>query len=103
VHRASHNARVIRNSQGAWANRPMNTTDISVPTRVPASRASPFCTTIPDNGWATMNAVINAQDGCSSPQRMASHSARPAPSRVLMANLMARLLGAKRAWKVMGT
>lgn len=78
---------------GAWANRPMNSTDMSVPTSVPASRARPFCTTMPDSGWATMKAVINAQAGCSRPQRIASHRARPPPSRVLMANLTARLLG----------
>ncbi|MOA06423.1 hypothetical protein D3C78_1260560 [compost metagenome] len=93
----------MRKSHGVCANRPMNSTDMKVPTKVPAKRARPFCITMPDRGWATMNAVISAQAGCSSPQRMASHRARPPPSRVLMANLMARLLGANRAWKVMGT
>ncbi|MNN44686.1 hypothetical protein D3C81_1589890 [compost metagenome] len=103
MHSASHSARAMRNKPGVWAKRPMNTTDMTVPTKVPASRARPFCTTIPDSGWATMKAVISAQDGCSRPQRIASHSARPPPSRVLMANLRARLLGANRAWRVMGT
>ncbi|MNG14368.1 hypothetical protein D3C84_981140 [compost metagenome] len=81
----------------------MNTTDMIVPTRVPNNRARPFCTTIPDKGWATMNAVINAQAGCSRPQRNASHSARPPPIKVLIANCKARRSGANRACKVIGT
>lgn len=103
VHSANHNAKVSRNNHGVWANSPMNTTDMNVPTKVPANRARPFCTTMPDSGWATMKAVINAQEGCSRPQRMASHSASPPPSKVLMANLTARGVGAKRAVRVMGT
>ncbi|MNH26657.1 hypothetical protein D3C79_867220 [compost metagenome] len=81
----------------------MNSTDMTVPTSVPSSRARPFCTTMPDSGWATMNAVIRAQAGCSRPQRSASHRARPPPSRVLRANCTADLFGASRACNVMGT
>ncbi|MNH22974.1 hypothetical protein D3C79_828510 [compost metagenome] len=103
MHRASHSARVIKNKPGVWANTPMKSTDMKVPTKVPARRARPFCTTMPDSGWATIKAVISAHEGCSSPQRIASHSARPPPSTVLMANFRARLLGANRAWRVMGT
>ncbi len=58
----------------------MNSTDMMVPTKVPNSRARPFCKTMPDNGWATMNAVIRAQEGCSKPQRRASHSASRHPA-----------------------
>ncbi|MCY1414632.1 hypothetical protein D9M71_300880 [compost metagenome] len=103
VHKASHSAKANRNNQGVCANSPMNSTDMAVPTRVPNSRARPFCKTMPDKGWATIKAVISAQAGCSSPQRSASHKARPPPSKVLMANCTASLFGANRACKVMGT
>ncbi len=86
VHSASHRANASTNNSGAWANSPIITTAMQVPTSVPNSRARPFCTTMPDSGWATMNAVISAHCGCSRPKRNAHHSARPPPSRVLMAN-----------------
>lgn len=81
----------------------MNSTDMQVPTNVPSNRAMPFCRTIPDSGWATMIAVIRAQDGCCKPQRMASHNASPAPSTVLIANCTAARLGANSACKVIRT
>ncbi|MCY1513431.1 hypothetical protein D9M68_479290 [compost metagenome] len=96
-------ASASRKSQGVWAKSAMMATDMTVPTSVPSNRASPFCTTMPDSGWATMKAVISAHCGCSRPKRNAHQSASPAPSKVLMTNCSAGMSGARKARRVSRT
>nr|BFE90894.1 hypothetical protein GCM10020185_14300 [Pseudomonas brassicacearum subsp. brassicacearum] len=74
----------------------MNTTDMTVPASVPTNRANPFCTTIPDSGWATMIAVISAHDGCSSPPAQRQPQRQPSTKHRLDGELQSEAVRGKQ-------